>query len=97
MHSNILAWKIPWAKEPGGLQSVGLQRVRYNYRLNTHTRFETHCSTNKKIFSRNVDRYKSYMVFNCVPCLYNADYFFIMKNEKACTFTFSPIFLSLMS
>ena len=25
-HSSILAWKIPWIKEPGGLQSVGLQK-----------------------------------------------------------------------
>ena len=24
-HSSILAWKIPWAEEPGGLQSTGLQ------------------------------------------------------------------------
>ena len=29
-HSSILAWKIPWTEEPGGLQSMGLQRVRYN-------------------------------------------------------------------
>ena len=27
-HSSILAWKIPWNEEPGGLQSLGLQRVR---------------------------------------------------------------------
>ena len=27
-HSSILAWKIPWTKEPGRLQSIGLQRVR---------------------------------------------------------------------
>ena len=27
-HSNILAWKIPCAEEPGGLQSIGSQRVR---------------------------------------------------------------------
>ena len=27
-HSNILAWRIPWTDEPGGLQSMGLQRVR---------------------------------------------------------------------
>ena len=27
-HSSILAWRIPWTEEPGGLQSVGLQRVR---------------------------------------------------------------------
>ena len=26
-HSNILAWRIPWTEEPGGLQSMGLQRV----------------------------------------------------------------------
>jgi len=26
-HSNILAWEIPWTEEPGGLQSMGLQRV----------------------------------------------------------------------
>ena len=29
-HSSILAWKVPWTKEPGGLQSMGLQRVRHN-------------------------------------------------------------------
>ena len=27
-HSSILAWKIPWTEEPGGLQSMGSQRVR---------------------------------------------------------------------
>ena len=27
-HSSILAWRIPWTEEPGGLQSTGLQRVR---------------------------------------------------------------------
>ena len=26
-HSSILAWKILWTEEPGGLQSMGLQRV----------------------------------------------------------------------
>ena len=29
-HSSILAWGIPWTEEPGGLQSVGLQRVGHN-------------------------------------------------------------------
>ena len=29
-HSSILAWRIPWTEEPGGLQSVELQRVRYD-------------------------------------------------------------------
>ena len=26
-HSSILAWRIPWTQEPGGLQSIGSQRV----------------------------------------------------------------------
>ena len=29
-HSNVLAWKVPWTDEPGGLQSMGLQRVKHN-------------------------------------------------------------------
>ena len=29
-HSNILAWKVPWTEEPGGLQSMGLHRVGHN-------------------------------------------------------------------
>ena len=29
-HFNILAWKIPWTQETGGLQYKGFQRVRYN-------------------------------------------------------------------
>ena len=29
-HSIILAWKIPWTEEPGGLQPMGLQRVKHD-------------------------------------------------------------------
>ena len=29
-HSGILAWKIPWTEEPGGLLSMGSQRVRHD-------------------------------------------------------------------
>ena len=29
-HSSILAWRILWTEEPGGLQSMGSQRVRHN-------------------------------------------------------------------
>ena len=35
-HSSILAWRIPWTEEPGGLQSVGLQRVGQTERLHFH-------------------------------------------------------------
>ena len=35
-HSSTLAWKIPWAEEPGRLQSMGLQRVDTTERLHFH-------------------------------------------------------------
>ena len=35
-HSSILAWRIPWTEEPGGLQSMGLQRVRYDLTTKQH-------------------------------------------------------------
>ena len=39
-HSTILAWRIPWTEEPGGLQSMGSQRVRHDWgglaRVHTH-------------------------------------------------------------
>ena len=40
-YSSILAWKTPWTKESGGLQSIGSQRVRHDWktkyaRINKH-------------------------------------------------------------
>ena len=34
-HSSILAWRIPWTKEPGRLQFMGSQRLRHNWDTNT--------------------------------------------------------------
>ena len=30
IHSSILAWRIPWTEEPGGLQYIGSERVRHD-------------------------------------------------------------------
>ena len=35
-HSSILAWRIPWTEEPGGLQSMGSQRVVHDWATNTY-------------------------------------------------------------
>ena len=40
-HSSILAWRIPWTKESGGLQSMGSQRVGHDWATNTHTHTHT--------------------------------------------------------
>ena len=34
IHSSILTWRIPWTEEPGGLQSVGSQRVGHDWETN---------------------------------------------------------------
>ena len=39
-HSSILAWRIPWTEEPGGLQSMWSQRVRHNWVTNTFRAFQ---------------------------------------------------------
>ena len=38
-HSSILAWRIPWTEEPGGLQSTGSQRVGHNWVTSLHLAF----------------------------------------------------------
>ena len=35
-HSSILAWRIPWTEEPGGLQPIGSQRVRHDSVTNSN-------------------------------------------------------------
>ena len=40
-HSSILAWRIPWTQEAGGLQAIGLQRVRHNWETNTHGKLKS--------------------------------------------------------
>ena len=40
-HSSFLAWRVPWTEEPGGLRSMGLQRVGWTRlkRLGTHVQW----------------------------------------------------------
>ena len=47
-HSVILAQRIPWTEEPGGLQSTGLQRVRHNCSdlAGTHDNFNANSNNN---------------------------------------------------
>jgi len=43
-HSRILAWRIPWTEEPGGLQSMGSQELDRTEQVSMHTRAHTHTS-----------------------------------------------------
>ena len=46
---SILAWRTPWTEEPGGLQSLGMQRVRHDGAINTMA-----TNTNVYIVSKRV-------------------------------------------
>ena len=45
IYSSILAWRIPWTEEPGGLQSMGSQRVGHDWATTIHTHTHTHTHT----------------------------------------------------
>ena len=44
-HSGILAWEIPWTERPGGLWSMGLQRVRRDLAIKSEREMAAHSST----------------------------------------------------
>ena len=50
-HSSILAWKVSWAEEPGGLQSMGVTKsqTQLNSHTHTYTHTHTHSSNNHKM------------------------------------------------
>ena len=63
-HSSALAWKIPWIEEPGGLQSMGSQRIRHDWvtehvHLHAHTCTHIHTHTLTHISCNNSEG-KSY-------------------------------------
>ena len=70
---NILAWRIPWAEEPGGLESIGLQRVRHGWVTN--------------IFFPPYRRVKSFLILSfffwksimCICCFFSLALLFLHR------------------
>ena len=55
-HASILTWEVPWTEEPGGLQSMGSQRVGHNWETeracaHTHTHTHTHTRSCASLYS----------------------------------------------
>ena len=42
IHSSILVWEIPWTEEPGGLQSMGSQKVAHDLATKHHHYLQVH-------------------------------------------------------
>ena len=51
-HSSILAWRIPWTKEPGRLQSMGSQRVGIGWPKLESDLYLNQCSTSCKLYDQ---------------------------------------------
>ena len=62
-HSSILAWRIPWTEEPGGLQSMGSQRVK-NDLVSKHTCWYTEIQlvSHTAVTTSNVAKFTSVLI-----------------------------------
>ena len=80
-HSSVLAWRIPWTEEPGGLQSIGLQRGGYSESNLTHTHTHTPGPNMETLFeTNNKDKYlqssqrKRYLKYRRIKISMTADF-----------------------
>ena len=60
-HSSILAWRIPWTEEPGGLQSTGRKELDTTERLHFHF----HKYWWLYLFPSNLDNFYFFFLSNC--------------------------------
>ena len=62
-HSNTLAWKIPWTEEPGGLQSMGLQRVGH-HRATSQLHSHIFINQNRNHYNQHIFANKNKFVYS---------------------------------
>ena len=65
-HSSILAWKISWTEEPGGLQSMVSQRIRRDWVTNTYLHLLTTLKVTLRV--RVLESILTYEVGICSTC-----------------------------
>ena len=74
-HSSILAWRIPWAGEPSGLQSMGSQRVEHNWRdlACTHRKWVVCNKWSKLLLQVSINRWtdKENVIYTCNGMVFN--------------------------
>ena len=82
-HSSIVAWRIPWTEESGGLESMGLQRARHDWETNT-TRKKNLClfpiSATFSLFFPISFSFFGYIfvLFNC-SFMFHSNLFFLVQ------------------
>ena len=63
-HSTVLAWRIPWTEEPGGLQSMGSQRVRHDW-VTEHTHIGVQREQKSLVFWKQGNILASWEIRDC--------------------------------
>ena len=105
-HSSILAWRIPWTEESGGLQSMGLQRVRQDQETNTFTFYfkeekQVAIESLKLFYLKNYHETKKYLYIKLFCILYifqTMGYCIIMTSKSTYKILdFSLYWISLVS
>ena len=87
-HSSILAWRIPWTEEPGGLQPMGSQWVGHDWATNTHT-----LSSSPLFCHRQQETYKRNKV--SFPSPYRTENFMLTINDHFFFLAYTHILLLL--
>ena len=64
-HSSILAWEIPWTEEPGGLQSMGSQRVGHDS-MTKHALYSPGNDIQYPVINHNGKEYEKEYIFTYV-------------------------------
>ena len=89
-HSSILSWRIPWTEESGGLQSLGLQRVRHDRETNTFTFYfkeEKQVATEslKLFYLKNYHENKKYLYIKlfCILYIFQTMGYYIIITSKS--------------
>ena len=68
-HSSILAWKIPWTEEPGGLQSVGSQGVRHDWTMKQARTQSSYEASSRALSSRDALEMPSQVISRFPKCM----------------------------
>ena len=72
-HSSVLAWRIPWTEETGGLQSVGLPRVGHNgsdlSQVDIYIHINIYVDIYAYILKLNCDTY-IFIVYTYIKCIH---------------------------
>ena len=74
-YSSVLAWRIPWIEEPGGLQFMGSQRVGLDWVTNTTLPY-----TNLSHYSLSLESYLSFIFYTLVLVLVEYNWMWIISS-----------------